>query len=311
MNPLDFLRSRTESLREAVASAPSNLVRTDRFQDSRDFLLDYAKVNEPEKRFIQSMTGGLNEGITELPEEFIGSIKGVYNEKQRQIEMLNRARAELKANPKKYEWTDLGIDEETGEWTKEIVKPGTVDRVLRSDDFYGRWNVPGGVVRQPEEGNLVSFYGAPRDLAYSLGHANVSKDKEGNLHLTDTWDVDHDPEVAFDPVTKMPIMKFVPGGGKNLYYEEHGTSGDYVPTFTGKENETQKGYSDLIEGGRLASGIYNLARRLGTYKPLQYDVHIPAEDAAQHDEVTPSLSTPRSKNDYVYKINKFLDKFGL
>ena len=65
MNPLQFLKNKTQSLREAVASAPGNLVRTDKFQKGRDFLLDFARVAEPEKRFVQAMTGGLNEGITE------------------------------------------------------------------------------------------------------------------------------------------------------------------------------------------------------------------------------------------------------
>jgi len=285
MNPIEFLKNKSNRVKEAIASAPSNLVRTDKFQSGRDFLMDFARVPEPEKRFVQAMTGGLNENITELPDKFIGPIKGAFNEKLRQQELFSRAQAELAANPEKHEQTYFDASEGIN---KEVTVPGHIESVLAGKDFYGGFGkIPRGVFKQPLKGEGVSFYGAPRDLHLSLGHANVTKDKEGNYRLTDTWDVDHDPEFVIDPKTNKPKMQFVQGAGADVYHPEFDQTGDYMFIPTGNVHKKQKDYNDLTEGGRLASTIYNLARRFGTYEPLQYDVTIPSEQWEASQGVSP------------------------
>ncbi len=307
MNPIDFLKAKSNQVKEAIASAPSNLVRTDKFQKGRDFLMNVTGVPEPEKRFVQAMTGGLNEGITELPDKFIGPIKGAFNEKLDQHSLFSKAQAEFDANPEKYK--EVYYKDEHGEDTDRLYKGG-VEGVLAGEDFYGsKHNIPSGIFKHPE-GEGTSFYASPRDLHLSLGHANVTKDDQGNVRLTDTWDVDHDPEVVLDPKTGKPKMEFVPGAGVNLYSPEHDQSGDYMPSFTGNVSESQKDYSDLQEGGRLASTLYNLARKFGTYEPLQYDVTIPAEQWDSAEAVSPLNHYPNQGKDiqpaWVKGVNKVI-----
>jgi len=308
MNPIDFLKAKSSQVKDAIASAPGNLVRADKFQKGRDFLMNVTGVPEPEKRFVQAMTGGLNEGITELPDKFIGPIKGAFNEKLEQQKLFGKAQAEFDANPEKYEQTYFDASKGVN---KEVTTPGHVGQVLAGKDFYGdSWSIPKGIFKQPHEGEGVSFYGSPRDLHLSLGHANVTKDDQGNYRLTDTWDVDHDPELVLDSKTGKPKMDFVPGAGMNLYSPEHDQSGDYMPSFTGNVSESQKDYSDLQEGGRLASTLYNLARKFGTYEPLQYDVTIPAEQWDSAEAISPLNHYPNQGKDiqpaWVKGVNKVI-----
>jgi len=305
MNPIDFLKAKSNQVKEAIASAPSNLVRTDKFQKGRDFLMNVTGVPEPEKRFVQAMTGGLNEGITELPDKFIGPIKGAFNEKLDQHSLFSKAQAEFDANPEKYK--EVYYKDEHGEDTDRLYKGG-VEGVLAGEDFYGsKHNIPSGIFKHPE-GEGTSFYASPRDLHLSLGHANVTKDDQGNVRLTDTWDVDHDPEVVMDTTTGKPVKEFVEGAGEGLYFPEHDKVGDMVPVLTGNISKSQKDYSDLREGGRLASTLYNLARKFGTYKPLQYDVTIPAEKWASTEAVAPiqSFKGKEIQPSWVKGVNKVI-----
>jgi len=140
------------------------------------------------------------------------------------------------------------------------------------------------------------------------GSGDVTKDDQGNVRLTDTWDVDHDPEVVMDTTTGKPVKEFVEGAGEGLYFPEHDKVGDMVPVLTGNISKSQKDYSDLREGGRLASTLYNLARKFGTYKPLQYDVTIPAEKWASTEAVAPiqSFKGKEIQPSWVKGVNKVI-----
>ena len=109
-----------------------------------------------------------------------------------------------------------------------------------------------------------------------------------------------------DPKTGKPITEFVEGAGMDYHFPEYGKSGDMMPVLTGNISKGQKKYSDLREGGQLASTLYNIARKFNTYEPLQYDVTIPADKWESTKAVSP-LNLRKDMDvtpDWVERVNK-------
>ena len=111
-----------------------------------------------------------------------------------------------------------------------------------------------------------------------------------------------------DPVRHK--SKWVEGGGENVWHEDKQASGGYEYQPSSERHESQTDYSDLQEGGRLASTIYNIARNLNTYEPLQYNVSIPADKWESTKAVTP-LSVQQKDMDltpgWVRSVNKLIN----
>ena len=195
---------------------------------ARDAVLNLPVVPEPERRFIQAMTGGVpGDKITELSPEFLSYIKHASDKKQHISNLI-----------------DL-ID-------PEVLNKFGVNRAARNSN--------------------VSLYGYGRDIANSLGTIGVWKDAQGNVVIKDKWKVD-------DNSIGKPIK---PGD---------------VPA-------RQEFYSDLGEGGAIASWLFNRARDAGTYRPIDYEIRVPAKE---WEAITPSEGPERSDDaltqsrDYLYR----------
>lgn len=102
-----------------------------------------------------------------------------------------------------------------------------------------------------QENPVTSLYGHGRDMRMAYGNLSVYPQPDGGVRIYDRWKVD-----------------------KNL---------------GGIKDETDR-VGDLGEGGPIPSMIYNVANKLGTYKPFDIDVTIPGEQWKQIQPIGPNQS---------------------
>jgi len=194
---------------------------------ARDVVLNSPIVPEPERRFVQAMTGGIpGDVVTELPPEFLSYIKDAYLSKQALRDNNTEPYGELFSK------------------------------------FFPSKN---------PESNQISTYGYGRDIQNSLGEVGLWRDKQGNVLIKDRWKVDNSS------------MSGPEGGEANL--------------------PTKRFYSDLGEGGAIASWLFNKAREAGTYRPFDYEVRIPAKE---WDAIEPKSGDEQFDKSFVGKQRDFL-----
>lgn len=208
---------------------------------ARDAVLNLPIVPEPERRFVQAMTGGIpGDTITELPPEFLSYIKDATLKKENINKNIKDA--------------------------KKVIDnlPDHNDKVAQLfADF---------VLPKLNSTSNVSLYNYGRDIANSLGNVGVWKDAEGNVVIKDRWKVDNNTIATPIDRNAMPDRK--------------------------------EFYSDLQEGGALASWLFNRARDAGTYRPIDYEIRVPAKE---WEAIVPTEGPEESDNsitknrDYLYR----------
>jgi len=136
------------------------VVRSAPFQAVRDTALNVAGLDLHEKLFLQSMTGGRRDGLTQLPEDTLGQLKGASRDRD-----LARMGVE-KVAP----WM-----EQTPNDFPAGVKP------IKYSPIHG----------QAREGDNLDLYGRGAELHMGLGNVQATTDDSGNVRVRDIWDVDH------------------------------------------------------------------------------------------------------------------------
>lgn len=122
-----------------------------------------------------------------------------------------------------------------------------------------------------QENPVTNLYGHGRDMKMAYGNLSVYPQPDGGVRIYDRWKVD-----------------------KNL---------------GGREDKTDR-VGDLAEGGPVASLVYNVANKLGTYKPFDINVMIPGEQwkqiqpigPDQSNVITPGYKTPEESKQIMQAI---------
>lgn len=219
----------------ATEAVKSSVQRATDPRYARDAVLNLPVVPEPERRFVQAMTGGVpGDKITELPPEFLSYIK------------------------------DATIK-------KENMKSSS-DYVSDPDDKLGHFFKKLNLIRLAPTSN-VSLYDYGRDVANSLGNVGVWKDAEGNVVIKDRWKVDNN--TISKPIDRDAIA------------------------------DRQEFYGDLQEGGAIASWLFNKARDAGTYRPIDYEIRVPAEE---WERIVPKEG-PEKSDDFITENRDYLYRY--
>ena len=207
-----------------VGKLVKSAITSDTTKRIRDLAIDKVGLKEHEKRFLQYLTGGTvgNKPITELPEKLITglSISQARGDYPYQKEFIN--------NPKNPEGlADLG--------PAKIPNP----------DY-------------DPNSKLLSTYGAPGDeTAYTLGHVQMTPNKDGSFQMTDTYDVDSNQTFEGQYKTK------------------------YTP-LVGEMSDLREGTKHVTLFGKdfkipVASRMHDVSTWLGVAQDMQFDVKIPKE----------------------------------
>ena len=211
-----------------VGKLVKSAITSDTTKRIRDLAIDKVGLKEHEKRFLQYLTGGTvgNKPITELPEKLITglSISHARGNYPLKKELIN--------NPENPEGlSDLG--------PAKIPNP----------DY------------NPNS-TLLSTYGMGAETAHTLGHVQMTPNKDGSFQMTDTYDVDSN--------VSMGDKKYTPLVGER---------------------------SDLVEGTKhislfgkdfkipVASRMHDVSTWLGVAQDMQFDVKIPKEKVEPWNKV--------------------------
>tara|TARA_Y100001973_G_C5096440_1_gene280253 strand:- start:86 stop:796 length:711 start_codon:yes stop_codon:yes gene_type:complete len=211
-----------------VGKLVKSAITSDTTKRIRDLAIDKAGLKEHEKRFLQYLTGGTvgNKPITKLPEKLITglSISHARGNYPLKKELIN--------NPKNPEsLSDLG--------PTQIPNP----------DY------------NPNS-TLLSTYGMNAETAHTLGHVQMTPNKDGSFQMTDIYDVDSN--------VSMGDEKYTPLVGER---------------------------SDLVEGTKhislfgknfkipVASRLHDVSTWLGVAQDMQFDVNIPKEKVEPWNKV--------------------------
>ena len=204
-------------------------VRSAPFQAVRDTALNAAGLGLHEKLFLQSMTGGRRDGLTQLPESTLGQLKGASDER-------DLARMSV---------------EKVAPWGKPPL---------------GRSYFPLSSPQRPEGGNL-SLYGRGADLHLGLGNVQATKDDSGNVRVKDIWDVDHTPwEDEAIARGEKPVMRDLIEGGPlaSRIYHFARRLGTYEPINVDINIPSKKWKG--IEGELAPEGYPMHSRVVGAFK---------------------------------------------
>lgn len=217
------------------------------------------KLGIPESytAFGKAMTGGVKgDKETKLSDKEIGYIKGIVHNREASQAALEAAKERLQINPLE------------GAYSTYKNKKGA--RI--SEDQYNKlssnkkkqFRFSGNTKLTPEQlaGNtldkfnrrgdfrddghisLYEYGQVPQSLTNKLGGFQAKRDSKGNLNIRDRWEVNEsNTREGDDPYKK----------------------------WTGT-------HSDLVEGGKLASRVYDTAETLGTYRPYDIDVKVSKDD---------------------------------
>jgi len=205
-----------------VGKLVKSAITSDTTKRIRDLAIDKAGLKEHEKRFLQYLTGGTvgNKPITELPERLI---------------------------------TGLSISHARGDY------PYRKEFINNPENPEGLADLGPAKIPNPDynpNSNLLSTYGAPGDdTAYTLGHVQMTTNKDGSFQMTDTYDVD-----------------------SNQTFE-----GQYKKQYTplvGEMSDLREGTKHVTLFGKdfkipVASRMHDVSTWLGVAQDMQFDVKIP------------------------------------
>ena len=204
-----------------VGKLVKSAITSDTTKRIRDLAIDKVGLKEHEKRFLQYLTGGTvgNKPITELPEKLI---------------------------------TGLSISHARGDY------PLKKEFITNPENPEGFADLGPAKIPNPDynpNSNLLSTYGSPgNETSYTLGHVQMTSNKDGSFQMTDTYDVDSN--------VSMGDEKYTPLVGER---------------------------SDLVEGTQhislfgkyfkipVASRMHDVSTWLGVAQDMQFDVNIPKE----------------------------------
>jgi len=219
------------------------VVRSAPFQAVRDTALNVAGLDLHEKLFLQSMTGGRRDGLTQLPENTLGQLKGASRDRD-----LARMGVE-KVAP----WM-----EQTPSDFPSGVKP------IQYSPIHG----------QAREGDNLDLYGRGAELHMGLGNVQATKDDSGNVRVRDIWDVDHsaDEDAAIAKGEK-PLMHDLGEGGPlaSRIYHFARRLGTYEPINVDVNIPAEKWKG--IEGEVAPEGYSPYSRTVNTIKRSPEYVH--------------------------------------
>ena len=218
-----------------VGKLVQSAITSDTTKRIRDLAIDKVGLKEHEKRFLQYLTGGTvgDKPITKLPEKLITglSISHARGDYPYRKELIN--------NPKNPEGlADLG--------PAKIPNP----------DY------------NPNS-KLLSTYGAPgNETTYTLGHVQMTTNKDGSFQMTDTYKVDSNE--AFE--------------GK--YKKE------YTP-LVGEMSDLREGTKHITLFGKdfkipVASRMHDVSTWLGVAQDMQFDVKIPKKSIEEAKKMYPN-----------------------
>jgi len=211
-----------------VGKLVKSAITSDTTKRIRDLAIDKVGLKEHEKRFLQYLTGGTvgNKPITELPEKLI---------------------------------TGLSISHARGDY------PEKREEVANPENLEGLSDLGPATIPNPNynpNSTLLSTYGMGPETANTLGHVQMTSNKDGSFQMTDTYDVDSN--------VSMGDEKYTPLVGER---------------------------SDLVEGTQhislfgkyfkipVASRMHDVSTWLGVAQDMQFDVNIPKEKVEQWNKV--------------------------
>tara|TARA_R100001443_G_scaffold49383_1_gene61721 strand:+ start:66 stop:788 length:723 start_codon:yes stop_codon:yes gene_type:complete len=201
-----------------VGKLVKSAITSDTTKRLRDIAIDKIGAKEHEKRFIQHLSGGTvgNKPITELPEKLL---------------------------------TGLSISHARGSY------PNKRELINNPDNPEGLSDLGPQKVPNPNynpNSTLLSTYAMGAETAHTLGHVQMTSNKDGSFQMTDTYNVDSN--------VSMGDEKYTPLVGER---------------------------SDLVEGTKhielfgkkfqipVASRMHDVSTWLGVSQDMQFDVKIP------------------------------------
>jgi len=218
-----------------VGKLVQSAITSDTTKRIRDLAIDKIGLKEHEKRFLQYLTGGTvgNKPITELPEKLI---------------------------------TELSISQARGDYPyrkKFINNPKNPE---------GLADLGPAKIPNPDynpNSKLLSTYGAPGDeTAYTLGHVQMTPNKDGSFQMTDTYDVDSNQTFEGQYKTK------------------------YTP-LVGEMSDLREGTKHVTLFGKdfkipVASRMHDVSTWLGVAQDMQFDVKIPKKSIEEAKKMYPN-----------------------
>ena len=213
-----------------VGKLVKSAITSDTTKRIRDLAIDKVGLKEHEKRFLQYLTGGTvgNKPITELPEKLI---------------------------------TGLSISHARGDY------PEKREEVANPENLEGLSDLGPATIPNPNynpNSTLLSTYGMGPETANTLGHVQMTSNKDGSFQMTDTYDVDSN--------VSMGDEKYTPLVGER---------------------------SDLVEGTQhislfgkyfkipVASRMHDVSTWLGVAQDMQFDVNIPKKSIEEAKKMYP------------------------
>jgi len=235
-----------------VGKAVKFAITNDATKRLRDLAIDKIGLKEHEKRFLQHLSGGTvsDKPISKLPEKVmmglsIAHARGDYPELEKTIKSPNYSKM-VDAAEKEAELTG-----DSSSW-KSIV------------------HGDGAQIPNPNynpNSKLLSTYALGDQTAYTLGHVQMTPNKDGSFRMTDTYNVDSNVSMGDD--------KYVPLVGER---------------------------SDLVEGTKhfelfgkkfkipVASRMHDISQWLGVSKDMEFDVRIPKKTIEEAKKLYPTKS---------------------
>jgi len=218
-----------------VGKLVKSAITSDTTKKLRDLAIDKVGLQEHEKRFLQYLTGGTvgNKPITELPERLI---------------------------------TGLSISHVRGDY------PYRKEFITNPENKEGLADLGPAKIPNPDynpNSKLLSTYGAPGDdTAYTLGHVQMTPNKDGSFRMTDTYDVD-----------------------SNETFE-----GQYKTQYTplvGEMSDLREGTKHITLFGKdfkipVASRMHDVSTWLGVAQDMQFDVKIPKKSIEEAKKMYPN-----------------------
>ena len=235
-----------------VGKAVKFAITNDATKRLRDLAIDKIGLKEHEKRFLQHLTGGTvgNKPISKLPEKVtlglsIAHARGDYPNLKKTIQSPHYGKMVAAAEKE----AELTGDESS---FKSIV------------------HGDGAQIPNPNydpNSKLLSTYSLSDQTAYTLGHVQMTPNKDGSFRMTDTYNVDSNVSMGDD--------KYVPLVGER---------------------------SDLVEGTKhfelfgkkfkipVASRMHDISQWLGVAKDMEFDVNIPKKTIDEAKKLYPTKS---------------------
>ena len=235
-----------------VGKAVKFAITNDATKRLRDLAIDKIGLKEHEKRFLQHLTGGTvgNKPISKLPEKVTLGLS------------IAHARGDYPNLKKTIQSPHYG----------KIVAAAEKEAELTGDESSFKSIVHGDGAQIPNpnydpNSKLLSTYSLSDQTAYTLGHVQMTPNKDGSFRMTDTYNVDSNVSMGDD--------KYVPLVGER---------------------------SDLVEGTKhfelfgkkfkipVASRMHDISQWLGVAKDMEFDVKISKKTIDEAKKLYPTKS---------------------